>query len=108
MQILVILSSILSILIGLTTLTGWLSGNMLMASVLPNTIPMAPSTALFFIAIGCLQLILLSPRRAHKVRSLTFVVSNIIFFYSLIIFVESLAMETRHLEDFIFRMPNSK
>jgi len=102
MRLLVLISSIASISIGIITVLGWLTGHMLMTSILPATIPMAPSTALFFMIIGSIQLIILSPFRARKTQWLVTFVSSIILIYSLIILAESLFRDNRHLEDFIW------
>jgi len=89
-------------MIGMFTIIGWLSGNLLMASIIPQKIPMAPSTAFFFIIFGIVQLIILSPRRARKTRLAVIITTMSILCYSLIIFLESLTIGTRNLEDLIF------
>lgn len=48
----VALFGLLAAALGLTALIGWFTGQTLLAAFLPDTIPMAPSAALFFLCYG--------------------------------------------------------
>ncbi|MBW7865219.1 MAG: PAS domain S-box protein [Candidatus Hydrogenedentes bacterium] len=77
-------------LLGLTALAGWCLRVPVLASLVPNRIPMAPSTALFFILFGAMLIVWAAPQRRHGVKNALAAVLSALVAASALLLVTSL------------------
>ena len=84
----VIVSSGAMIIFGVLALTGWISGVRILASVSTNYIPMAPDTALFFVALGIILLLSAWRPQAGPAKGIMLAVTALISLYGLLKFIE--------------------
>jgi two-component system NtrC family sensor kinase len=98
----IIVSSGAIILLGALALTGWISGVRVLTSVRPDYIPMAPDTALFFVALGTILLLNALRLQTGPAKMIMLAVTALISLYGLLKFIEQFTGLDLTFENFLF------
>jgi len=96
------ISGIIIFTISAMAITGWLIGKHMLSSFLPDYIPMAPSTALFFMVYGVLMIFNLFENNNRKIKPYILTIVVLITIYGLLKFLEYFIHRDLTLEQFIF------